>query len=142
MIENRLYSEIFTDYKTCKTDEERINFLRSVPESNFKTFLKGCYDPNIQFDVELPKKYRPAPEPAGLTWSTIAKEMNKIYRFVQNHPAKPVGMSKEKQTSLFLSVLETLHKDEARLLVQMTQKKLAVPKLTSDLVLAAFPGLF
>jgi len=142
MIENRLYSEIFADFQKCTTKEQQIRFLRTIREANFRTFLKGCYDPNIVFDVELPEKYRPAPEPAGLTWTTLSMEMNKMYRFVRNHPAKPVGLTKKKETELFLGVMESLHKDEARLLVDMIKKDLKVPNLTKDLVLEAYPGLF
>jgi hypothetical protein len=142
MIENKLYSELFEDFGNCKTKVDRINFLRTVRDPKFKIFLQGSFDPRIVFDVELPEKYRPAPEPAGMTWTTLSGEMDKMYRFVQNHPAKPVGLTKEKETAILQVVLESLHKDEARLLVQMLQKKLQIPFLKKELVLEAFPGLF
>ena len=143
MIENRLYSEIFTDFNNqCHTDLERRSFLLNIREPNFLDFLRCCFDPNIVFDVDLPESYRPAIEPAGLNWTTLTKEMHKMYRFVKNHPTKPPELTKKKQTALLLGLLESLHKDEARLLVQMINKDLKVDNLTKELVLTAYPNLF
>jgi hypothetical protein len=67
--------------------------------------------------------------------------MSKMYRFIKNHPSKPKELTQEKQKSLMVVILESLHKDEAELLVKLMNKDLEVKFLTSNLVSEAYPGL-
>jgi hypothetical protein len=90
--------------------------------------------------VPIPN-YRPAVEPAGLNYAYLDSEMAKMYRFVKNHPSRPPGLTAEKQKSLLIVVLESLHKDEADLVIKMIKKDLGVKFLTANLVSEAFPGL-
>lgn len=140
MSAEKLYSEIFEEFDKCTTKTERINCLRKYDHPRFRTFLKTAFDPKIEFDVEIPK-YRPAPEPAGLNFTYLDLEMPKLYRFIKNHPERPLGLTKDKQTQLLLVVLESLHKDEATVLCKLIAKNLEVKFLTSNLVKEAFPGL-
>ena len=136
----KLYSEILDEFKLVKTKEERINVLKKYDHPRWRSFLQAAFHPGIVFDVEIPK-YRPALEPAGLNFAYLGTEMTKMYRFVKNHPSRPEGLTPEKQKSLLLVVLESLHKDEAELLVKMMNKDLQVKFLTANLVNEAFPGL-
>ena len=140
MSANKLYSEIFEEFDKLTTRQERISLLQKYGDERFKTFLKAVFNPNIKFDVEVPK-YRPAPEPAGLNYTYLDNEVLKLYRFVEGHPARPQGLTKEKQTQLLLVILESLHKDEAELMVKMFRKNLEVKFLTPNLVDDAFPGI-
>lgn len=136
----KLYSEILDEFQTAKTKEERIGVLHKYDHPRWRSFLQAAFHPGIVFDVEIPK-YRPAVEPAGMNFAYLDTEMLKMYRFVKNHPAKPQGLDPEKQKQLLLVVLESLHADEAALLVKMMNKDLKVKFLTQNLVNEAFPGL-
>jgi hypothetical protein len=46
-----------------------------------------------------------------------------------------------KQKSLLIVILESLHKDEADLLVKLFKRKLEVKFLTANLVREAYPGI-
>jgi hypothetical protein len=140
MINDKLYFEIFEEFDLAKNKEERLMCLRKYDHSRFRSFLQATFLPGIIFDVEIPK-YRPAVEPAGLNYTHLATEMDKMYRFVKNHPARPAGLTPAKQKSLLTVVLESLHKDEADLLVKMMNKDLKIKFLTPNLVSEAFPGL-
>jgi hypothetical protein len=140
MSAEKLYSEVLQEFQNATTKQERISVLRKYDHPRFRTFLQAAFNPNIQFDVDVPN-YRPAPEPAGLNFTYLDAEMNKLYRFVKNHPSRPAGLTKEKQKQLLLVILESLHKDEAELLVKVINKKLEVKFLTPTLVNEAFPGL-
>jgi hypothetical protein len=140
MSAEKLYSEIITEFESASTKQERISVLRKYDHPRFRTFLQAAFNPNIEFDVPIPK-YRPAIEPAGLNFTYLDAEMQKIYRFVKNHPAKPEGLTPEKEKQLLLVVLESLHKDEADLLVRVLQKKLEVKFLTPNLINEAMPGI-
>jgi len=68
-------------------------------------------------------------------------EMKKVYRFIKNHPGRPAGLSADRQTSLLKNVLESLHKDEAELMIKMIHKNLGIEELNKKIVKEAFPNL-
>ncbi len=140
MSAEKLYSEIFNEFQKATNKQERIAVLRKYDHKTFREFLVAAFHPNIQFDIE-PPPYRPAPEPAGLNFTYLDMEMNKLYRFVKLHPMKPKGLTPDKQRSLMVVILESLHKDEADLLVRVFKKDLGIKFLTINLINEAFPGL-
>jgi hypothetical protein len=68
--------------------------------------------------------------------------MQRLYRFVVDHPKRADNLSAKKKTELLLVVLESLHKNEAKLLVQLLNKKIKVKGLTAKLVAEAFPEIY
>lgn len=139
MSAEKLYSEVLDEFNSVTTKHERIAILRKYDHPRFRSFLQAAFNPKIEFDVEIPD-YRPAQEPAGLNYTYLDIEMLKLYRFIKNHPARPEGLTKDKQKQLLLVTLESLHKDEAALLVKVIQKKLEVKFLTPNLINEALPG--
>ena len=138
MSSNKLYSEILDEFKTCRSDEERIAILRKYGDKNFRIFLQLVFDPQVVFDAPLPNTYRPAIEPAGLNFTYLSVEVPKLYRFIKNHPKRSSNLTAQKQTQLITVILEALHKDEARLFVDMFQKDLKIKHLTANLVERAY----
>ena len=141
MSSEKLYTEILEDFEKATNKNERIAVLRKYDHPRFRQFLVYALDDAIKFDVELPEKYRPATEPAGLNHAYLDTEVLKLYRFIKEHPKKPVNFTGKKQTQMFLVILEALHKDEAALLLRLVKKDLGVKFLTRKLVEEAFPGL-
>jgi hypothetical protein len=137
---NLMYHEIIDLFEKQTTKVERIAVLQKNADKNFVGFLCLALDPNVSFDVEIPE-YRPSNDPAGLNVLYLHNEVNKLYRFIKNHPRRAEGLTADKQKSLLTSVLEALHKDEAELLVRCIQKDLRIPFLTPKLVKEAFPGV-
>lgn len=136
----KLYSEILDEFNQATTKADRINVLRKYDHPRWRSFLQASFHPGIHFDAPIPN-YRPSKEPAGLNFAYLDSEMTKMYRFVKNHPSRPQGLTPEKQKALLVVVLESLHKDEAELVVKMMKKDLGVKFLTANLVNEAFPGL-
>lgn len=141
MSAERLYSEIFDEFNKCTNRAERIALLRKYDHKHFRAFLILMLNPNIEFDVKLPETYRPAPEPAGLNYTYLSSEVPKMYRFIKAHPQRNPNLSDRKKTELIRVILESLHKDEARVLVELIQKQLKVKFLTPELVREAFPDI-
>lgn len=135
-----LFSEILDEYVKLNTNEERVTLLRKHEHHTFLEFMKCVFHPKIKFDVIVPE-YRPAIEPAGLNYTYLDMEMRKIYRFIKNHPERPENLSFDRQTSLLKIVLESLHKDEAELLIKMIHKDLGIESLTKKIVKESFPNL-
>lgn len=135
-----LMNEFFEKFEKLTTRDERINFLRSASSPLFKDFLRGAFDPNIIFDVDIPE-YRPAIEPAGLNFSTLINEMDRAYLFVKGHPRTPTGVTPKKKEAILKSMLEAIHKEEAIFLIRMLKKDLKVKFLTPKIVNEAFPDI-
>lgn len=137
---SKLYSEIFAEFDEVKTRAEKIAVLRKYDHPRFREFLFFVFSDDVKFDVEIPK-YKPSLEPAGLNMSYIHMEVTRLYRFIENHPKRPAGLFGDKQKNLFIGVLESVHKDEAELLVKMVKKDLGIKFLTKQIVKEAFPGI-
>lgn len=140
MSAEKLYSEVFEEFEAAPNRNEKINVLRKYDHPRFREFLRLAFDGSIEFDAEVPN-YRPAVEPAGLNFTYLDQEIIKLYRFIKNHPRRDSYISPEKQKSLLVVVLESLHKDEAALLVNLINKDLKVKGLTAKLVKEAFPEI-
>ena len=141
MSSEKLYSEIFEEFEKATTKQEKINILRREGDERFRFFLQLAFNPAIEFDIALPDKYRPAKEPAGLNFAYLDTEMPKMYRFIKNHPMRPPGFTTEKTTQQLLVMIESLHRDEAAIILEVLQKKFKVKQLTANLVREAFPDL-
>jgi hypothetical protein len=141
MSSEKLYSEIFEEFEKATTKQERINILRREGDERFRFFLQLVFNPAIEFDIVMPHIYRPAKEPAGLNFAYLDTEMPRMYRFIKSHPMRPPEFTADKTTQMILVMLESLHKDEAAMLIKVFQKDFKVKQLTANLVKEAFPDL-
>ena len=141
MSSEKLYSEIFEEFEKATTKQERINILRREGDERFRFFLQLVFNPAIEFDIVMPHMYRPAKEPAGLNYAYLDTQMPKMYRFIKNHPMRPPGFTTEKTTQQLLVMIESLHRDEAAIIIKVLQKDFKVKHLTANLVKEAFPDL-
>jgi hypothetical protein len=132
--------EILDEFETAKTESERITVLQKYDTHQFRHFLKNALDTTIEYDVEIPK-YRPAPEPAGLNYTYLSMEIDKMYRFIKGHPLRAEGLTSDKQKQLLVVLLESLHEKEAEILANMLLKKFKVNFLTQKLIQKALPGM-
>jgi hypothetical protein len=137
----RLYHEIFAEFEEAKTRQDKIEVLRKHSDYWFITFLNYAFNPDIKFDFTEIPKYKPAVEPAGLTWSTLHLELRKLYLFIPTHEKYSGKLPERKHTNLLLEIFESVHAKEAKLLEAVIQKKLKVKGLTDKLVKEAFPEL-
>ena len=133
-----LYSEILKKFDEAPTRAEKLAVLKKEGDARFRDFLFYAFHPDIKFDIE-PPPYRPAIEPAGLNFTYLDSEVNKLYRFITNHPKKSPDLTPKKQISLLAVILESLHAHEAELLVRMFQKDLQTPFLTTTIIKEAWP---
>ena len=131
-----LFSEIFEQIELAVTKEERIEILQKNKSDSLIEFFRLLYDTNIEFDVEIPN-YKPAIEPAGLNFTYLHTEVKKLYRYVKGDPRADVLTQKKKQDLLAVT-LESLHKDEAELLVGLVNKDIGVRHLNEKLVKEAY----
>lgn len=136
----KLMHEILQEFDEAKTRAEKINVLKKYDSKNLREFFVALFNPTVQFDVEVPN-YRPAPEPAGLNYLYLETEIPKLYRFIKDHPSRAEGLTEKKKRELLLVMLESLHKDEADVLVRLIKKDLGIKFLTPNLVKEAYSGI-
>lgn len=135
MIFNKLYSEVLEEFVNAETRQDKIDILRKYDHPRLRLMFVYLYSDKVKFDVEIPK-YRPAQEPVGLNWTYLHNELAKLTRFstMSDLPAK-------KKTELLVVILESLHKDEAKLLEGLLKKDLGIKYLTPKIVQEAYPDL-
>ena len=136
MSAEKLYSEVFEDFQKAEDKAGKIKVLREHDHKSFREFLEAAFNPAIVFDVEIPN-YKPDISPAGLNMTYLDMEMNKLYRFVKNHP-KRTNVEPKKLSRLLEIILVSLHKDEAELLVKCIKKDIKVPFLTPKMIREAY----
>lgn len=134
---DKLYSEILEEFQKATNKAERLAVLRKYNDARFREFLSYGLGDSVKFDVEVPS-YRPSLEPAGLNFTYLHNEMPKLYRFIAGHPKRPQGLTPAKQKQLLLVILEALHEDEAKLLVDVIKKEFKVKNLTQNLFSEAY----
>ena len=122
-MEAKLYSEILEEFDKAPTRAEKLAVLRKHDHPRLREFFTMVYNPGFEFNVDIPE-YRPAPEPAGLNYTYLDVEVPKLYRFIKNHPRlEGAEINEKKKSELLLTVLESLHKDEAALLCKVIKDK-------------------
>ena len=116
-----LLSEVLTKVHRAKTKSDKVRILREEDCMALRQILKWNFDPNIESD--LPEGTPPYVEneaPEGTEHMLLRTEGDKLYNFIK-------GAQKHQSTvreRMFIRLLEGLHKDEAKLLCAVKDKKL------------------
>ena len=119
-----------------KSTEDKINFLRTNGSPALHQILKYAFDPSIVWD--LPKgapPYTPCIYPAQEM--RLFAEARRLYLFLKG--GNP-NLSKLKREALYIELLESIHPEDAKLLVDVKDKKIPYKGITAKLVKEAFPG--
>ena len=133
-----LISEIFLKVNNAKDKPKKIEVLRQYDKPALRQILKGCFDPKIEW--VLPEGIPPYIEndvPEGTEHTLLINESKKLWHFVKGADPKTNKLQKE---TMFIQMLEGLHKDEAKVLLSMKDKSLnkVYKGLTADMVKEAF----
>ena len=133
--------EVFAEFENAPTKADKINVLRQNGGWALRNVLKGTYDPNIQFIFEQVPYYQPSDAPPGLGYSSIHKELDRVYIFETNNPKVDPNLSFKRKEQILIQILELLEAKEAEIFMNMLLKKQKVKGLTRAIVKEAFPDL-
>jgi len=138
-------AEILKEVASKPNKQEKINELRKHANNNVLTLLlKMSMDPGLQWRIPPgTPEYKPAvnADQQGMLYSSIKLILR---LFIINPMLPPPPTNKRQQAKIemkFIEVLETLHPDDAKLLVAVKDKKPLAPGITKKLVDEALPGL-
>ena len=132
-----LAHEIFTQVNNAKDKPLKIEVLRKHDSQGLRQILKAAFDPKIVFDLpEGIPPYMANEAPAGTYHTSLLDEVRKLYLFIKGGSTIP----KIKKETLFIQMLEALHKDDAEVLINIKHKKLNLvyKGLTENVVKEAF----
>jgi len=131
--------EIFQELEQQTTRPGRKEGLlkyKDIPA--FTDILRGTFDESLKF--LLPEGKPPyTPNRPESTPSTLLREHRKFGYFVKGGPGKDIQAFKREQ--MFIQLLESVHPDDALLVLSMIAKKSPVKGLTKKLVQEAIPTL-
>ena len=133
-----LISEIFTKINNAKDKPKKIEVLRQYDSPGMRMILKGAFDPKIEWDLpEGTPPYIANEAPAGTEHTFLEVEAKRLYNFAKGGNDQ---LNKIRKETLFIQMLEGLHADEAKVLIDVKNKSLnkTYKGLTSEMVKEAF----
>ena len=138
----QMISEVLTFAAGLATKKEKIEYLQANNSRPLRNILKGSFDDSVEFN--LPKgvpSYREDDAPKGFEPSNLHKVCRRFKYF--NKGGVGDAISSVRREKIFIDCLESLHPDEAELLLMMKDKKMAgkYKGLTPALIADAFPDL-
>jgi aspartate-semialdehyde dehydrogenase len=117
-----LMHEVLTKVNNAKDKPKKIAVLRENDTPGLRRIIKGSFDPNITWDLpEGSPPFIANEAPEGTEHSLLENESKKFWHFVTG---ADVATSKTRKETMFVQILEALHKNEAEVAVAMKDKEL------------------
>ena len=116
-----LLSEVLSKVHRAKTKADKVRILREEDCMALRQILKWNFDPNIK--SELPEGIPPYVEneaPEGTEHMLLRTEGDKLFNFIKGAQTHQATVRER----MFVRLLEGLHKNEAKLLCAVKDKKL------------------
>lgn len=131
-------SEILEKISKLKSFEEKVSTLQASQTPALIWVLKICFHPDIKTLLpEGPAPYRPSEYPDN--HGALRRDYRKLAYFFSNQGYD--NIRKSKREVMFVELLETIDKEDAKLLVAIKDKKMPYKGITYRLVETAYPGL-
>jgi hypothetical protein len=131
--------EVIDEAKKAKTKKAKLEVLKKNESWALKDILKGTLDPKI--DWLIPKGEAPyTPNEGHNAPSNLLKQHKKFQYLVKGVPTY-ANMSTLKRERICIELLESIHPEDAELVVSMINKKPFGGGITPKLVNEAFPNL-
>jgi hypothetical protein len=121
-------------------EEDKIKVLKTYENDALKTLLIWNYDDSIISLLppgEVP--YQPNESPLGVDHSSLRRDHKNLYNFVKGGND---SLSKIRRETIFIQILESLHPNEADVLVLVKDKKLEDKyDISIEVVQKAYPDI-
>ena len=135
----RYIHEVLTECVKKRAKADKIKVLQDNDSWALRDVLRGAMDSTVQWD--LPPGAPPyTPNKPESVPSNLLKENVKFKYFIKNGPGK--DLMNVKREKIFIGLLESIHPEDAKLVIKVIQKETPLVKgLTRPVVEEAFPGL-
>lgn len=137
---NLLPHEILQKVSDSGSVKERVKILQEYPSFALKTILQVNFRDDITFD--FPDGAPPYREDLGVAGKQT-QSIEKAIRRLSNCVAQNTKVSKLKKEKIFIGLLETVHPEDAKLIIAMKDKniKSLYNGVTVSTVSKAYPDL-
>ena len=113
-------AEVLRKVHTAKTKDKKISILREHDTDSLRMIIKSSFDPNIKWVLpEGSVPFKPNEAPEGTEHTLLVQEAKKLWHFIEGADNQTPRMKKE---TMFIQMLEGLHKDEAEVLCHTKDK--------------------
>ncbi len=137
---NPFMNEILDLVHEQKTDEDKVKILQQYANDALKTLLIWNFDESIISLLptgEVP--YQPNESPLGVDHSSLRRDYKNLYNFVKGGND---SLSKIRRETIFIQILESLHPNEAEVLILVKDKNLEDKyDISFDVVRQAYPDI-
>ena len=133
-----LFHEILTKVNNAKMKDDKIKVLRDNDSVPLRQIIKGAFDPKIEWDLpEGTPPFIANEAPVGTEHTLLKTEARRLFNFLKGGNNT---LSKTRKETLFIQMLEGLHKTEADLLINIKDRRLnqVYKGLTEAVVKEAF----
>ena len=130
---------IFEDVASANSFEARKKVLLENESNPLKDLLRYAFHPDIKFalpSAEPPFKTIGSPDEYNPTY--LYPNIRKFYLYIEGGHD---GLTQLRREQLFIQMLESLHPKEAKVVIQVKDKKLKYRGLTYKLVKETFPEI-
>lgn len=131
---------ILEDIAKKRSNKDKVEALKKNSNINaIPALLKMVFDPNVKFSL-------PEGEPPFTPQEDMLDNTGGMYRdykkmkYFMDHPQNNVHPIKRE--TVFIELLESVHPNDAKLLLSIKDKKLPFKGITAKVVEEAFPGIF
>ena len=124
------------------TNEDRPNAMQAIARlrPDFKAAIQLVFVDGIQLDLPAgAPPYKKLDMPDNWGYNRLPRELKKMHYFIKGSSS---NLTKAKKESMFIEMLESLSPQEAKLLIQIKDKKLEYKGITKRYVKKAFPEFF
>ena len=130
-------AEILKKASELEKKQDKIEYIRKYDSHALRAVLKYAYDPKVKFllpEGEPPYKPNDLPDQENILYS----ELRRLYLFIEggNEGLKPV-----RREYLFIQLLESVDKEDAKLICAVKDKKIPYKGITKKFVEELYPGL-
>ena len=137
---NPFMNEILDLVHEQETEEDKIKVLQQYANDALKTLLIWNFDESIISLLpsgEVP--YQPNESPLGVDHSSLRRDYKNLYNFVKGGND---SLSKIRRETIFIQILESLHPNEAEVLILVKDKNLEDKyDISFDVVQKAYPDI-
>ncbi len=129
--------EVFKHTAAKETAEEKAAFLKQNETFALRTILQGCYHPGIKFLLPEGEPPFQLNDPVSVE-TRLHALVKKLDLFIEG--GRPVA-NQSKREMLFIELLESVHPDDAVILIRMKDKKDPWAGMSHSVAHMAFPDL-
>lgn len=138
-----LISEMLSEIQKAPNKQAKIDLIKKHNCLALRDVLKGALDDSITWILPegAPPLRKEGNEPKGLSYTTLQRNSPRLRYFISGGPGE--RLTPARREKLFIDLLQSIHPDDAEVIVAMKDKQLKklYPSITKALVKSVFPNL-